>query len=77
MNRMRLDVVGVALCHVMSHDQLWLFRSLEPRLTFKGGGEREPGTHCLRMRKVYGAISSIIRRTLSLPRSLTCTDKVY
>ena len=36
--------------------------------SLSGGGEREPGTHCLRMRKVYGAISSIIRRTLSLPR---------
>ena len=35
--------------------------SLEPRLSFGGGGgEREPGTNCLRMRKVYRAISSII-----------------
>ena len=45
--------------------------------SLSGGGEREPGTHCLRMRKVYGAISSIIRRTLSLPRGRTCRDKVY
>ena len=45
--------------------------------SLSGGGEREPGTHCLRMRKVYGTISSIIRWTLSLPRGRTCTDKVY
>ena len=36
--------------------------------------QREPGTHCLRMRNVYGQFSS---RTPSLPRGRTRTDKVY
>ena len=40
-----------------------------------GGGEREPGTH-LCMCKVYGAFSSIIRQTLSLPRGRTHIEEV-
>jgi hypothetical protein len=52
--------------------------NLEPRLTlWGGGGGREPGTHCLCMRKVCGAFSSIIRHTLSLPRGQTRMDKVH
>ena len=39
--------------------------------------EKGPGTHCTRMREVYGAFSSIICRILSLPRGRTCTDNVY
>ena len=45
-------------------------------LSFRGVGEREPGTHCLNMRKDYGEISGIIHQTLSLPRRWTCMDKV-
>ena len=45
--------------------------------SLSGGGEREHGTHYLRMSKIYGDISSIIRRTLSLPRGQTYMDKVY
>ena len=43
--------------------------SLKPRLTFRGREKKAPGTHCLHMCKVYGAISSIICWTLSLPHS--------
>ena len=58
-----------------SHTSSCLSLSLLPR-PFEEEEEKGPGTHCMRMREVYGAFSSIIRRILSLPRGRTCTDNI-
>ena len=62
---------NMLLCH-LRWLMLLMVISLVPR-PFEGE-EKGPGTHCMRMCKVYGAFSSIIRWILSPPHGQTCTD---